>query len=171
VNLRTKKTFAILNQMIADGVIENYAVGGAVGAMFYVEPFSTKDLDVFVPTHGQLIIELPEFEYLKSLGYTEFENEGIVVEGWPVQFLPTTTALEQEAYVNAQVIDVEGIPVRVARPEHLFAIMLRVGREKDIARIAMFLSQDAVQVNALEEVISRHGLSEKWLEHKKRLLT
>jgi len=70
VNLRTKKTFAILNQMIADGVIENYAVGGAVGAMFYVEPFSTKDLDVFVPTQGQLILELPEFEYLKSLGYT-----------------------------------------------------------------------------------------------------
>lgn len=118
MNLRTKKTFAILNQMIADGVIENYAVCGAVGAMFYVEPFSTKDLDVFVPTHGQLIIELPEFEYLKSLGYTEFENEGIVVEGWPVQFLPTTTALELEAYLNAQVIDVDGIPVRVARPEH-----------------------------------------------------
>jgi hypothetical protein len=33
---------------------------------------------------------------------------------------------------------------------------------------AMFLSQDAVEVNALEEVISRHGLSEKWLEYKKR---
>src|SRR5687768_8798056 len=144
--------------MIADGVIENYAVGGAVGAMFYVEPFSTKDLDVFVPTHGQLISELPEFEYLKSLGYTEFESEGIVVEGWPVQFLPTTTALEQEAYDNAQLIDVEGIPVRVARPEHLFAIMLKVGREKDIARIAMFLSQEAVQLSALEEVISRHEI-------------
>jgi len=103
------------------------------------------------------------------LDIPEFENEGIVVEGWPVQFLPTTTALEQEAYVNAQVIDVEGIPVRVARPEHLFAIMLKVGREKDIARIAMFLSQDAVQLSALEEVISRHGLSEKWLDYRKRL--
>lgn len=107
---------------------------------------------------------------MKSLGYAEFENEGIVVEGWPVQFLPTTTALEQEAYVSAQVIDVEGTPVRVARPEHLVAIMVKVGRQKDVARIAMFLSQDAVELNALEEVISRHGPSEKWLEYKKRLL-
>ena len=156
----------MLNEMVADGVVENYAVAGALGAMFYVEAFSTKDLDVFVPTQGRLIIELPEFEYLKSRGYTEFENEGIVVEGWPVQFLPTTTPLEREAYLKSQVIDVQGIPVRVARPEHLVAIMLSVGRQKDIARIAMFLSQDAVDVSALEDVISRHNLSEKWLEYK-----
>ena len=166
MNLRTKKTFAVLNQMVADGVVENYAVAGAIGAMFYVEPFSTKDLDVFVPTQGQLVIELPEFEYLKSRGYTQFENEEILVEGWPLQFLPATTALEQEAYIKAEVIDVDGVPVRVACPEHLVAIMLKVGRKKDIARIAMFLSQDAVDVSALEEVLSRHGLSEKWLEYK-----
>lgn len=153
--------------MVADGVVDNYAVAGALGAMFYVEAFSTKDLDVFVPTQGALIIELPEFAYLKSRGYTEFENEGIIVEGWPVQFLPTTTPLEHEAYIKAQVIDVEGVPVRVARPEHLVAIMLKVGREKDIARIAMFLSQDAVDMSALEEVISRHDLSDRWLEYKR----
>lgn len=169
MNLQSKKTFAVLNQMIADGVIENYAVAGAVGAMFYVEAFTTKDLDVLVPIRGSLILELPELEYLKSRGYTEFENEGIVVEGWPVQFLPTTTALEQEAYGKAQVVDVDGIPVRVARPEHLVAIMVKAGRQKDVARIAMFLSQDAVEVNALEDVISRHGLSQKLAEYKRRL--
>jgi hypothetical protein len=169
VNLRTKKTFAVLNQMIADGVVENYAVAGAIGAMFYVEAFATKDLDVFVPIQGQLIIELPEFEYLKSRGYTQFENEGIVVEGWPLQFLPATTPLEQEAYIKAEVIDVDGLPVRVARAEHLVAIMLSVGRQKDVARIAMFLSQDAVELSALEDVMSRHGLSEKWQEYKRQL--
>ncbi len=47
-----KETFAVLNGMVADGVIENYAVAGAIGAMFYVEAFSTKDLEVFVPTQG-----------------------------------------------------------------------------------------------------------------------
>lgn len=170
MNVRSQKTFAVLNQMVADGVIENYAVGGALGAMFYVEPFSTKDLDVFVPIHGRLIIELPEFAYLKSRGYTEFEHEGIVVEGWPVQFLPATTPLEQEAYLKAQVIDVQGTPVRVARPEHLVAIMLNVGRERDIARITMFLTQDAVDVSALEDIINRHGLSHKWLEYRNRRL-
>lgn len=171
MSLQSKKTFRVLNQMVADGVIENYAVAGAIGAIFYVEPFSTKDLDVLVITpEDQIIIQLPGWEYLKARGYTKVENEGIVVEGWPVQFLPATTSLEREAYDKAQMLDVEDVPVRVARPEHLVAIMLQVGRQKDIARIAMFLSQDAVKISTLEDVISRHGLSEKWQDYKKRIL-
>jgi hypothetical protein len=171
VTLQSKQTFAVLNQMVADGAIENYAVAGAIGAMFYVEPFSTKDLDVFVVTpEDRLIIELPGWDYLKARGYTKVENEGIVVAGWPVQFLPATTPLEREAYSNAQIINLEEVPVRVALPEHLVAIMLSVGRPKDIARTTMFLSQDAVDVVALEEVISRHGLSEKWSDYKSQFL-
>ena len=154
--------------MVTDGVIESYAVAGAIGAMFYIEPFSTKDLDVFVLTpQDRIIIELPGWDYLKALGYTEIQNEGIVVEGWPVQFLPATTPLEREAYLNAHILDVEEVPVRVALPEHLVAIMLKVGRPKDIARIRMFLSQDAVDIGALEDVISRQGLVEKWMEFRK----
>jgi len=156
--------------MVADGVIEDYAVAGAVGAMFYVEAFATADIDVFVLTpEDRIIIELPGWEYLKARGYTKVEREGIVVEGWPVQFLPATTSLEREAYTRAQMLSVEEVPVRVARPEHLVAIMLKVGRQKDIARIAMFLSQDAVELSALEELISRYELSDKWLDYKNKL--
>ena len=43
-----EKIFAIINQMEADGVIRSYAVGGAIGAIFWIEPFTTKDVDVFV---------------------------------------------------------------------------------------------------------------------------
>ena len=31
--------------MVADGVIENYAVAGAIGAMFYVEPKSGDEVN------------------------------------------------------------------------------------------------------------------------------
>ena len=31
---------------------------------------------------------------------------------------------------------------------------------------AMFLSQDAVEIGALEDVINRHGLSEEWSAYK-----
>lgn len=156
--------------MVADGAIENYAVGGAIGAMFYVEAFATEDLDVFVSApEDLLIIQLPGLEYLKSRGYTTFERESIVVEGWPLQFLPATTQLERETYLNAEVIDVDGIPVRVALPEHLVAIMLSVGRQKDLARIGMFLSQAAVNLKALEDIITRHNLSGKWAEYKESI--
>lgn len=168
MNPEIKKTFTVLNKMVADGAIENYAVGGAIAAVFYVEAFSTEDLDVFVPApQDRLIIELPGLDYLKARGYTTFEKEGIVVEGWPVQFLPATTPLEHEAYLNAQMIDFNEIGVRVVLPEHLVAIMLSVGREKDIARLRMFLSQEAVNLAALKDVINRHGLSTKWADYKR----
>jgi len=62
-----KETFAVLNQMVADGAIENYAVAGAIGAIFYVEPFLTQDLDVLVVTPDakyRFVIELPGWEFL-----------------------------------------------------------------------------------------------------------
>ena len=43
-----KTTLKVINQMQADGVIEQYAIGGAVGATFYLEPVATVDIDVFV---------------------------------------------------------------------------------------------------------------------------
>jgi hypothetical protein len=43
-----ERIFPILNQMEAEGVIGRYAIGGAIGAIFWLEPFQTKDLDVFV---------------------------------------------------------------------------------------------------------------------------
>ena len=164
-----ERTFAVINQMVADGVIENYAVARAIGAMFYVEPFSTKDLDVFVLTpEDQLGLAIPGLNYLKARGYTEWRNEGIVIEGWPVQFMPVANDLEREAYENAQDRDVDGVNVRVVLPEHLVAIMLQVGRWKDLARVHMFITQRAVNVKTLNDILERHGLSDKLAEYQKR---
>jgi hypothetical protein len=169
-----KETFAVLNQMVADGAIENYALAGAVGAMFYVEPFSTHDVDVLVvipETEGKLIAELPGWKYLSSRGYSEIRGEGILVEGWPVQFLPVSDALEDEAYLNASDQTLENVTVRVVQPEHLVAIMLKVGRLKDFARIQMFLSQEAINSEVLEDILERHGLTGKWNEFRGRYLS
>jgi hypothetical protein len=43
-----KATIESINQMLADGIIGKYAVGGAVGAWFYLEPAATLDVDIFV---------------------------------------------------------------------------------------------------------------------------
>jgi hypothetical protein len=67
-------------------VIRNYAVGGAVGAMFYVEPFTTFDIDIFFSVKGSeggLMILKPIYEFLSGLGY-QAERESINIEGWPV---------------------------------------------------------------------------------------
>ena len=43
-----EKIFAVINQMEAEGVIGRYAIGGAIGSIFWLEPITTKDVDVFV---------------------------------------------------------------------------------------------------------------------------
>jgi hypothetical protein len=46
--MNIKEAILAINQMQADGVIERYAIGGAVGATFYLEPVATLDVDIFV---------------------------------------------------------------------------------------------------------------------------
>ncbi len=149
-------------------------LSGAIGAMFYVEPFSTQDIDVLVvtpETEKKIILKLPGLEYLKAKGYTEIRGESVVVEGWSLQFLPVSNPLEDEAYFKAQHLAFEDITVRVVLAEHLVAIMLGIGRLKDLARIQAFLSQDAVNPEALQDILERHGLTGKWDEFRNRFLS
>jgi hypothetical protein len=139
--------------------------------MFYVESFATHDKDVLTilpETEGKLIAELPGWQYLRSHGYSEIRDEGIVIEGWPVQFLPVSNALEHEAYLNARDQNLEEVIVRVVQPEHLVAIMLQIGRLKDFARIQMFLSQHVINTEVLEDILQRHRLSAKWKDFRNR---
>ena len=46
--MKILEVIRVVNQMVADGVIERYAIGGAVGATFYLEPVSTLDVDIFL---------------------------------------------------------------------------------------------------------------------------
>jgi hypothetical protein len=60
-----KVTLETINQMQADGVIGKYAIGGAVGATFYLEPAATLDVDIFVT--------LPTVQFLPPNGSLEME--------------------------------------------------------------------------------------------------
>lgn len=42
------KALIALNEIVANGVISDYAIGGAVGAAFYIEAMQTQDVDAFV---------------------------------------------------------------------------------------------------------------------------
>ncbi len=43
-----KETIKIINELKKKGLIENYAIGGGIAAIFYIEPILTYDLDVFI---------------------------------------------------------------------------------------------------------------------------
>jgi hypothetical protein len=160
-----KATLEVINQMQADGVISKYAIGGAVGATFYLEPTDTVDIDIFVSFQqqpGSALISLsPIYEYLKDY---KKRGEYIVIADWPVQFLPSANPLDDEALAQAIQTDLEGIPTWVMTAEHLVAIALRLGRVKDHLRIRQFIESGALDAAKLDAILARHGLVAKWQE-------
>jgi hypothetical protein len=154
----------VLNELEKEGVFLRYAIGGAMAATFYAEPFLTFDLDVFVVlprTSGGLLTLTPIYEALRARGYRE-EDECVLIEGVPVQFLPAYNALVEEALNEAQEIMYEDVPARVLRSEHLVAICLQTGRSKDRERVRILREQAKLDQNFLAEVLRRHQLEEKW---------
>ena len=124
-----------------------------------VEPLLTFDLDVFVvlpATVGDLISLAPLYEALRTRGYAE-EGECVLIEGVPVQFLPAYNALLEEARETLY----EEVSTRVARAEHLVAICLQTGRDKD-RELRSFREQAGLDMNYLADLLQRHGLNGRW---------
>ena len=168
-----KETLETINRMQADGVIEKYAIGGAVGATLYLDPVATLDIDVFVvipPLKGSPLVSLtPIYEYLKKAG-CQIQGEYIVIGSWPVQFLSPGSALEEEAVNESISAEVKGVRTWVMKAEHLVAIALQTGRAKDHGRILHFLERNAVDLDKLNQLLERHSLIWKWQNFKKRYL-
>ena len=165
-----ERALAVVDQMLTDEVIKNYAIGGAVAAIYYTEPIDTQDVGIFVQVKGEgsdFTVLSPINEYLRERGY-QAKAEHVHIEGFPVQFLPTFNALTDEAVTQAQEFELSNVRTRIMRPEHLVALMLYTGRVKDYLRINLFLQSAAVNRERLLDVLTRHSLSQKWAENAYR---
>src|SRR5262249_17406154 len=133
----------------------------------YIEPALTNDLDILVSFDTPANLHEPIYAYLRSKGYDQ-RKEGIVIEEWPVQFLPVANSVDVEALAQADDIQVEinreeaAIKTRILLPEHLIANALRAGRPQDLIRIAQFVQEEAVDISALCGLLDRHNLKDIW---------
>jgi hypothetical protein len=160
-----KRTIEVLNELEKKGVFSRYAIGGAMGAIFYTEPFLTFDLDIFVilPQSGGGLLSLtPIYDALRARGYKEKEKEAVRIEGVPVQFLPAYNPLVEEALNHAKDTTYENTPTRILRAEYLMAIALQTGRSKDRERVRILREQAKLDVDLLADILKRHQLEEKW---------
>jgi len=152
-----------MNRLVADRVIENYAIGGAIGASFYLPAMQTEDLDVFVflpGSSGPLVTLTPVYGALKMQG-GQVEGEYVRFGKWPVQILTDANALIAEAIQQATATDYDGVPTRVFSAEHLCTIALQTGRSKDYARVILFIEENQVDLEKLSALAERFGLSDR----------
>jgi hypothetical protein len=162
-----ERVLQVLNRMQADGVIENYAIGGGIAAIYYIEPYDTKDLDIFIPvsalsvgTVGLLSLE-PIYSYFEKLGYRAVK-EGVLIEDWLVQFIPASESTQEEALTNARNVKYGKTETRIFSPECLAAELLRSGRLKDLVRVVALMDSGKMDMNIFRETIKQHALEDKW---------
>jgi hypothetical protein len=153
----------VLNAMKAEGVVQEYAIAGAMAIVFWTEPVPTFDLDVLVllPSPESALVSLDRiYRWAESRGYAA-EEEHIIVEGLPTQLMPSPSPLAREAIASAVDMDYQGVVVRVVRPEYLIALYLqpeaRTAKRRE--RAAMLLELPTLDRGLVDEILKRHGLS------------
>src|SRR5436309_3905382 len=146
------------NELISAGLINDYALGGALAAIYYVEPFTTYDADIiFIASDKTLSSGIPAiYSHLQSKGW-RVEREHLLIKHFPVQFL-AASGLTEEAVRKAKRIEFEGVPAKVFRPEYIIAIAASVGRHKDLARIEQLLDQAKIDKPMLDDIRRRYNL-------------
>lgn len=164
-----EQVIQVLNRMLTDGIIEKYAIGDGIAAIYYLEPYQTDDIDVFVlpvvvGDSGLISLE-SIYTYLEGLGYHSVEEGvGILIEDWPVQFLPASKSVQEEAVVHAEEVSFAQSRTYIFSAEHLATELLRSGREKDLLRVIKLVQAGEVNMKVFREIVGRHGLSEKWTD-------
>lgn len=161
-----KKTLEAINELKKEGLVKDCAIGGAVAALKWVEPFFTRDLDIFViplaePSGNTVISFLPLYDALKAKGYDQWTGQWILIEGIPVEFLPAE-GLAKEAVEEAVEVEFEGVKTKVMTPEHLIALFAKASREKDKIKIDLLLGQGKIVREKLNGILIRYGLEEKF---------
>jgi hypothetical protein len=147
------------NELVSAGLIKDYALGGALAAIYYTEPVTTYDADIFfVVSDKTLSARIPAINsHLQSEGW-RVELEHLIVKDFPVQFL-AASGLTEEAVRAAKQIEYQGVPAKVFRPEYIIAISASVGRHKDRARIEQLLEQARIDKPLLDDILRRYNLN------------
>lgn len=79
-SMTIKHVFSEIEALHSARIIDNYALGGAVAAVHYLEPTATQDVEIFVSG-------------------AKVEGEHVIIGDWPVQILAKWQRFEQ-AYRN-----------------------------------------------------------------------
>ncbi|MEA1964015.1 MAG: hypothetical protein U9O41_02685 [Candidatus Aerophobetes bacterium] len=164
-----EKIFKVINEMHQKGILKDYAIGGAVATIYYTEPFSTKDIDIFFihPEKEKVILLTPFYDFLLKKGYKTYK-EYIMIGGTPIQFIPASTELEKDAVENAILVKYRNIDVKILRPEYLIAIFLKVYRPKDRDKLIKLLDQANIDKTFLSDILEKHNLDKKFNDFMKK---
>ncbi len=169
-----QKVIQTLDEMVRDGVIEDYVIGGATALMYFSVPnFVTEDIDVFVYLKGKpatAIIDVsPIYSYLTSRKNAHVQGDYVIVDGFPIQFLIPYDDVSKEAFAHAIRITPEQMSFKIFDLEYTMVIMIQLGKEKYVERLRTLLRHRLFNESKLDSLLQHFNLASKWLALKRRL--
>ena len=157
-----EKALQVIEEITRQGIIKAYAIGGGIAATYYIEPVLTYDLDIFfIPAKEGLDVLAPICDYARERGFST-QAESVLVEGFPVQFIPAYNDLVREAVENAATLKYRDVEAKVVTAEYLAAIALQTGRAKDRERVIRLLDETVIDRTVLGRILESFGLADKF---------
>ena len=163
-----QKTLKTINKLIEKNIIERYAIAGGMAQFYYIEPSVTYDLDLIVHVSGEENTLNPLagiYGWANEYGY-KTENEHIIIEGIPVQFLLAYNDLVKDALEDRSEIILFDEKTYILKAEYLMAIMLQTGRLSDRERFARFLAEAEYNETLFIEIIKKFNLQKLYNKFK-----
>lgn len=111
-----------------------------------------------LPGPARLIVSLDSIYRWSEANRYPTDGEHVLIEGIPVQFIPSHSPLADEAVEQAAALDYEGLTVRVIRPEHLIALYLEPSARTALERVAALKEEAIVDRERLESIVRRYNL-------------
>ena len=98
-----REALEALNGLVEEGVIERYAIGGAIGAAFYIDALQTEDVDAFLvlPVSSSGIVSLGAVYAALTARGGVIEREYVRFGEWPLQILVDANPLVREGIATA----------------------------------------------------------------------
>jgi len=157
-----EKALQVIEEITRLGIIKAYAIGGGIAATYYIEPVLTYDLDIFfIPAKEGLDVLTPICDYAGERGFST-QAGSILIEGFPVQFIPAYNDLVREAVENAATLKYRDVEAKVVTAEYLAAIALQTGRGKDRERLIRLLDETVIDRTVLGRILESFGLADKF---------
>ena len=160
--------YRAINALVEEKIVEKYAVCGGTAALFYdTETLRTYDIDIFVaiPQTGFLIDLSAIYAWARSRGYG-IDAEHLMIHSVPVQILVAGAGLELEALETANILDYDGVPIRVVKPEYLILLYAKVGGRNRIRR-ALDLLELELEEKLMVSLVEKYDLQAQWAKLQK----
>ncbi|MBI5058019.1 MAG: nucleotidyltransferase [Nitrospirae bacterium] len=154
-----------MNRLTGGGTIKGYVLIGGLSVSVWGLPRGTRDVDLLVSLESTN--KITAFcRALNAEGFTTELCKGGIADpvpylikarkkDVPIDMIIATKKLEEEAVLNAVMLDFKGVKISVISPEYLIVMKLKAGGPRDLLDVKELLQMKALDMESITNLAKR----------------